>query len=405
MILNFVQSRKWKSIYLDFDLTPVQDPSLLDLIAVATRQTDFLNLLHINTDEPIHCLHPIGSVLEEEGTTIQSLKLWSCLFRREEAVALASGLHSNQTLQKLAFECCKFEEDSLWQLATSLTRRLEEIVLSLGGVRSVDDWENLQAGLSAFISSIPLGCCPRKLAVDIRSRFGSDGNLFLEGPLDALGNLLSATDCDLEDLTLGSYPGSNAHSFERFAEGLRTNHSLRKLMLRNLHLSDELAESLAGAFRHHSTLREVYLCDLEQLTDFGVRCIGTALLAMPRLKHLHFLHHRGLTPETADWFVQLMETNYSLEDFLFVPEDCSSLELQNRQAKVDVYCILNRAGRGAYVRLQGAFEGVEITLSILEQVNGMELSTVSVNACPTLRVSALYKSVEMMVQNFATISE
>ena len=226
-------------------------------------------------------------MLEEEGTNIQTLEFCNCLFRREEAIALASGLRTNQTLGKLALHFCTFEEEHLQQLAESLTHPLEEIELLLDD----DDYdsdrgENLQASLSAFISSIPLNCCPLKLSFEI---FNLDLYFLLESPLGDLGDLLSREDCAWEDLTLtlrNSYH-CEAICFEHFAQGLGTNHSLRQLTLYDLRIADAVVEeSLAGAFRQHPALQEVEVVGAE-LTDFGFGCIGEALLATPNLKRAH----------------------------------------------------------------------------------------------------------------------
>ena len=110
VILNFVKSRKWKSIELDFFETVVldEDSSMRNLIAVSTRQTVSLTVSScIDMDQIISYSHAIGPVLEEECTSIQRLELEGCLFRREEAIALASGLSSNKTLRKLVFSFCK----------------------------------------------------------------------------------------------------------------------------------------------------------------------------------------------------------------------------------------------------------------------------------------------------------
>ena len=68
------------------------DPSLRDLLEVATRQTASLDVAFLSIP---HATHAIGPVLQEEGTSIQTLEFCCCRFRREEAIALASGLRSS----------------------------------------------------------------------------------------------------------------------------------------------------------------------------------------------------------------------------------------------------------------------------------------------------------------------
>jgi hypothetical protein len=242
-----------------------------------------------------------------------------------ETLAIAKGLKNTTSLQDLSIQKCVFDRTELvYNLSDGLkgNRTLHRVELQKC---QLDDREGMY-----LISSLGGHPCLKALCLA--------GNCFQNLTMEAIGTRLTAKDCQLEIIGLGSQQGQYDLDVSAIVAALKSNRSVRFLDLSGNHLKDDDVVDLWGSLQENTTLHHICLQNNE-LTDDAVVPLAGALPFLS-LRSIRLEGH-AYSQEVSNLVKEALDHNVVLEALsLGVYSSCAV------HKKIRHHLCLNRAGRG-----------------------------------------------------------